>query len=184
MKPATARSAATRSTRTSAWKPSYRRLADTQAFGADIKFDQIAVSAIGTIPLSNGFNVYGRLGYNRLTVKASANGNSATDHENKALYGIGLGYAFSPTIMGRLEVQKPESDITNISLKRSVPFLIETAQATKKNLLRQVFFRRHVRQFRQEYKISKNLVVKTAILLRPVRRDFNPIRKNKAFRVY
>lgn len=100
----------------------YRRLADTEAFGADLKVDQIAVSAIGTIPLSNGFNVYGRLGYNRLTVKASANGNSATDHENKALYGIGLGYAFSPTIMGRLEVQKPESDVTNISAGVSFRF--------------------------------------------------------------
>lgn len=100
----------------------FRRLADTQAYGADLKIDQIQVSAIGTIPLSNGFNVYGRLGYNRLSVKATGVGGSATDHENKALYGIGMGYSFSPTIMGRLEVQKPESDVTNISAGVSFRF--------------------------------------------------------------
>jgi hypothetical protein len=100
----------------------FRRLADTDVGGADLKVDQIALSAIGTIPLSNGFNVFGRLGYNRLTVKASANGFSATEHENKALYGVGVGYAFTPTVMGRLEVQKPESDVTNISAGVSFRF--------------------------------------------------------------
>jgi len=100
----------------------YRRLADTNYAGADVKLDQVALSAIGTIPLSNGFNVYGRLGYNRISVKATANGNSASDHENKALFGVGLGYAFTPTVMGRLEVQKAESDITNISAGVSFRF--------------------------------------------------------------
>jgi hypothetical protein len=99
-----------------------RRLADTDYAGVDVKVDQIAISAIGTIPLSNGFNVYGRLGYNRLSAKASGVGGSATEHENKALYGVGLGYSFSPVVMGRLEVQKPSSDVTNISAGVSFRF--------------------------------------------------------------
>ncbi|SHH39050.1 outer membrane beta-barrel protein [Massilia sp. CF038] len=93
----------------------YRRLADTTALGADLTVDQISLSGIGTIPLSNGFSVYGRLGYNRIGAEATIGNVSAKDHENKALYGIGLGYTFSPTVAGRLEVQKPDGDITNIS---------------------------------------------------------------------
>lgn len=87
-------------------------------------FDQIDLSVIGTLPLSNGFNLYGRLGYNRLEIKAtataSANGVSASakesEHENKFLYGVGLSYDFTPAVAGRIEVQKPEKDITRIAV--------------------------------------------------------------------
>ncbi|HEY0063240.1 MAG TPA: porin family protein [Telluria sp.] len=94
----------------------YRRLADTDILTGNLKVDQISLSGIGTIPLNNGFSVYGRLGYNRVTADADVGGVGYKDHENKALYGIGLGYAFSPTVAGRLEVQKPDGDITNVSV--------------------------------------------------------------------
>ena len=74
------------------------------------KFDQVSISGLGIMPLSNGFNVYGRLGYNRVTIKASAPGFSSTGHTNGALYGVGVGYNFSPTIAGRVEYQKASSD--------------------------------------------------------------------------
>jgi len=35
--------------------------------------------------------------------------------EDKVVYGVGLSYAFTPAISGRLEVQKPHSDITKIA---------------------------------------------------------------------
>ena len=88
----------------------FRRLADFDVDSVGVTIDQTALSAIGTLPLSGGFNVYGRLGYNHL--KAKGNG-SATD--SGALYGVGVGYDFTPTIAGRLEVQKPSSDSTNFS---------------------------------------------------------------------
>lgn len=97
----------------------YRRLASAdiveQGVNVNVKIDQLALSVVGTIPLENNFSIYGRLGMNRLTAKASAGNVSESDHENKVLFGAGVGYNFTPTIVGRVEVQKPSSDLTNLS---------------------------------------------------------------------
>lgn len=92
----------------------YHRLADTDYRGASVKIDQADISVLGSLPLSNGFDVYARLGYNRLEAKAEANGFSGKEHESGGLYGVGLGYAFTPIVHARLEVQKPASDTTKI----------------------------------------------------------------------
>lgn len=81
---------------------------------ADMTVDQIDVSVIGTLPLSNGFDVYGRLGYARLNVETDLAGFTRKEHDSNALYGLGLGYTFSPVVHGRLEVQRPASDTTKI----------------------------------------------------------------------
>jgi predicted porin len=90
----------------------FRRLAKYDVVGEDLTLDQTALSVVGTVPLSQGFNVFGRLGYNHL--KADSNFGGASD--SGVLYGVGLGYNFSPTIAGRVEVQKPSSDSTNVSV--------------------------------------------------------------------
>lgn len=96
----------------------YYRVADTTyrsgALRADLTLDQVDFSVIGTLPLSNGFDVYGRLGYARLDADADIAGYTGKAHDSGALYGLGLGYTFSPVVHGRLEVQKPASDTTKI----------------------------------------------------------------------
>lgn len=96
----------------------YHRLADTEyrsgTLRADVTLDQLDLSAIGSLPLSAGFDLYGRLGYNRLTAKADVAGLTGKEHQNKVLYGAGLGYAFTPVVHGRLEVQRPSGDVTTI----------------------------------------------------------------------
>jgi len=108
----------------------YGRLADDKVSyeydGVDMedkaKVDQGSISVIGTLPLSSGFGIYGRLGYNHLKAKytttASLGSASASESlsgsENKVLYGAGLTYDFTPAIVGRLEVQKPRSDATTV----------------------------------------------------------------------
>jgi len=96
----------------------YHRLADTEVryagVNTDLTVDQIDLSLIGTVPLSNGFDLYGRLGYNRLEAEARVAGFSAKEHDSHALYGLGLGYTFTPVVHGRVEVQKPESDVTRV----------------------------------------------------------------------
>lgn len=90
----------------------YHRLVDSDfGIGADATADQMDVSLIGSLPLSGGFSMYGRIGYNRVDLESNFSDKS---HTNNALYGIGMGYAFTPVINGRLEVQKPDSDITKI----------------------------------------------------------------------
>jgi OmpA-OmpF porin, OOP family len=100
----------------------FRRLGDADFTGGNVKADQYSLSAIGTIPLSNGFSVFGRLGYNRIDSKVRFMGVSDSDHEDEVLYGAGVGYKFSETVSARLEVQKPHSDITNISAGVSFRF--------------------------------------------------------------
>jgi hypothetical protein len=90
----------------------YRSLYDAD----NVEATQTALSVIGTLPLSNGFNVFGRLGYNRLAVEAKFAGVTFKDHESKPLYGIGLGYAFSPTVSGRVELQRPNKEFSNLSV--------------------------------------------------------------------
>jgi OOP family OmpA-OmpF porin len=83
----------------------YRSLFDKDG----IEVNQTAISGLAIAPLSNGFSVYGRLGYNHLSVKDA-------DSKGKALYGAGVSYAFTPTASARVEIQKPHSDLTNISV--------------------------------------------------------------------
>ncbi|WP_020653400.1 porin family protein [Massilia niastensis] len=93
----------------------FRRLGEADAFGVDVKADQVALSLVGSLPIATNLDLYGRLGYNRIDVDVKSRGFSGSDSESRALYGIGLGYAFSPQISGRVEVQKPTSDTTNVS---------------------------------------------------------------------
>lgn len=96
----------------------YHRLVETDYYAgpvrANVTLDQIDLSVIGSLPLSAGFDLYGRLGYNRLTADADVAGYGAREHDNNVLYGVGLGYSFTPVIHARLEVQKPSSDTTKI----------------------------------------------------------------------
>jgi OOP family OmpA-OmpF porin len=94
----------------------YRRLGAWKMQGASVDLDQAALSVIGKVPLNNQFNIYARLGYNRLDASAHISNVSASESTSKVLYGLGLGYNFSSNIAGRLEVQKPSSDSTNVSV--------------------------------------------------------------------
>ena len=89
---------------------------------ADFRANRTSLSLIGSLPVGEGFSVYGRLGLNRLESKISSNGFNAKDSTTKALYGVGMRYAFTPAVSARLEVQKPASDATNLSAGVSFQF--------------------------------------------------------------
>jgi len=99
----------------------YRRLGDYEFSGAgvrgDVDLDQASLSLVGSLPLSGGFSVLGRLGYNRVEADAKVRGfGGAKEHDSNALVGIGVGYAFSPALSARLELQRPGSDASNLSV--------------------------------------------------------------------
>lgn len=104
----------------------YRRLNDfdTADFGPNLNFktDQLGLSAIAALPLSNNFSLYGRLGYNRLDIKTTSAIASTESDDTGVLYGVGVGYDFSPTVSARLEYQRPASDMSNISAGVSFKF--------------------------------------------------------------
>jgi hypothetical protein len=94
----------------------FRRLGSWKASGVDVNLDQTAVSLIGKVPLSNQFNIFGRLGYNRLDASAHASSITVSDNTSGTLLGVGVGYEFNANLAGRVEVQKPSKDSTNVSV--------------------------------------------------------------------
>jgi predicted porin len=97
----------------------YRDLgAFKQAVDGDLDVDQAAISVVGSLPVGNGFNLFGRVGYNRVSYED----NSGKGHDNKALFGAGVGYAFSNKVSGRVEVQRPMRDVTNVSVSVAYQF--------------------------------------------------------------
>jgi opacity protein-like surface antigen len=93
----------------------YRELGQWGAgTGFDYKAEQTAFSAVGTLPLSKGFNVFGRLGVNNIHVNSDFGAINRSNTDLKLLYGLGVGYSFSPNISARVEVQKPWAALTNI----------------------------------------------------------------------
>lgn len=100
----------------------YRRLADFDVQGADVTLDQRAISIIGSLPLSNGFGVFARVGYNDLKAKASVRGFSGSESTDGALVGVGATYAIAPNISARAEIQRPSDDSTNFSVGVSFGF--------------------------------------------------------------
>lgn len=109
-----------------ALEASYRRLADfdvnDNGTNVGVTVDQTAASLIGILPLGSGFNVYSRLGYNRLDAKGRSGYSNATDSSSGVLYGVGVGYSFTPTISARFEAQKPSSDTSNVSASLALKF--------------------------------------------------------------
>jgi OOP family OmpA-OmpF porin len=96
----------------------YRQLFNetTRSFGVPvaIKGTALQASVVGYLPLGQDFSLYGRLGYNKLKAKASAGAGSASETESKSLFGFGAEYAFSKSVSGRIEYQKPASDTSSM----------------------------------------------------------------------
>ncbi|MCG2584397.1 outer membrane beta-barrel protein [Massilia sp. TS11] len=100
----------------------YGRLASFKVSGVDIDADQTIVSVLGKAPLGNGLSAYGRLGYNRLHVDGRYMGFSAGDSENKAVFGVGMAYQFAPNVDGRIELQRPSSDVKLLAIGLNFKF--------------------------------------------------------------
>lgn len=100
----------------------YRRLASEKMYGVEVDMNQTALSMIGTMSVGNDVQLFGRLGYNELTASASAAGYKGKASDTGALFGVGVAYSFAPNISARLELQRPASDATNVSVGVSFKF--------------------------------------------------------------
>jgi len=104
----------------------YRRLASLSytvpGYSGDIDLNQLSLSAVGALPLSNGFSLLGRLGYSHVEAETKVFGSRIKESDSGAVVGLGLGYAFTPTLSGRVEYQKPSSDSQNVSVGLAYQF--------------------------------------------------------------
>lgn len=102
----------------------YRSLLSYNNGFVNTRLNQTALSAVGTLPLKNGFSVFGRLGYNRLDGKTDyvGFGTSSKGAVTRPLIGIGVGYDFGNNISTRLEAQRPTGDMTNVSASLKYSF--------------------------------------------------------------
>lgn len=94
----------------------YRHLGTWNESGVDVKASQTAVSVVGTLPLNQQFNLFGRLGFSKVKAEASYQGMSISDSRTNTLVGIGAGYNFSEKIAARVEMQRPDTDTTNVNV--------------------------------------------------------------------
>lgn len=93
-----------------------RRLYDDDFGGTAFTVNQLSFSGTATLPLNHGFSLFGRLGFNQLSSEERFNSGYRDSYtETKILFGAGATYSFSPVITGRLELQKPASNVTNLS---------------------------------------------------------------------
>lgn len=105
---------------------SYRYLAKVKVplgkyVTSDMSYNQYALSVIGILPLSSGFEVFGRLGRNSLE-RGSIFDVIGYDKGSSTLYGVGVNYTFTPNISARLELQSPSSHSKNLSAGVSYSF--------------------------------------------------------------
>ena len=89
---------------------------------ADFRANQTSLSLIGSLPVGEGFSVYGRLGAARIQERFSSNGFTGKDSTTKALYGIGVSYAITPAVSARVEAQKISQQASNLSAGLSYQF--------------------------------------------------------------
>jgi OmpA-OmpF porin, OOP family len=94
-----------------AFEAGYRSLGDDTKYDVKLEGSAVQASALYQLPLSSQVSVFGRLGVNRVEVKASVYGYSGKDDETKAFFGLGARYALNKQFGLRVEFQKPHSDV-------------------------------------------------------------------------
>lgn len=93
----------------------------------NIKFNQAAVSMVATGHAAGEwekFSVFARAGVNRVNARGCNVITTPTEVTTvcgdggltRGLIGMGMGYDFTPRVTARLEVQKPHTDFTTVSL--------------------------------------------------------------------
>lgn len=93
----------------------YRRLASFTIFGADVDTKQTALSLVGSTSITKELDFFGRVGYNKLSVSASARGYTGSGSDSGALFGVGLGYHFTENVSARVEWQRVAKDTSNLN---------------------------------------------------------------------
>ena len=72
--------------------------------GFDLETTGFGVSALGSLPLSDAFSLFARLGYGSWEAKLKDDfGNSAKDDDEELFYGLGAGFNVTPQFQVRLE---------------------------------------------------------------------------------
>lgn len=104
----------------------YRRLASINyifpGLIGEVDLNQTSLSVVGTLPLSSGFSLLGRLGYSHIEAETKIAGNDFKESDSNGIIGLGVSYAFTPAISARLEFQKPSSDSQNVSVGLAYQF--------------------------------------------------------------
>lgn len=93
----------------------HRRLLSFNFFGIDVDMKQTSLSGLGSINVAKDFDLYGRLGYNKLSATQSYWGRQGKASDSGILVGLGAAYHFNKNFSARIEVQKPSSDARNVA---------------------------------------------------------------------
>jgi opacity protein-like surface antigen len=94
----------------------YRQAGKFDDGGVDVTIKETQLSVVGSFPLSQQFEIYGRLGHNFAQSEVEFGNGKYSHGMDGALYGIGVSASVAPNLSVRLEAQKPAKDATNVSV--------------------------------------------------------------------
>lgn len=93
-----------------------RNMGKYDVFGGDIKATQASVSGVGTVTIGKGFDFFGRVGYNHISVDNNSRFVTLNDDSLDGInFGLGFAYHFTPAVAARIEVQQAASDLSSVS---------------------------------------------------------------------
>ncbi len=82
-----------------------RDAAGTLVGTGSLKASQYSVAGTGTLPLSNNFSLFGKLGISSNHGKVSSAGASSSGSKTSPMIGVGVAYNFTPQLSARFEYE-------------------------------------------------------------------------------
>ena len=82
-----------------------RDIAGPAATTGSFSSSQLSLAGTGTLPLTSGFSLLGKLGVSANRINTSGNVVVGTGNKTGVLLGIGAAYSFTPTLSARVEYE-------------------------------------------------------------------------------
>lgn len=82
-------------------------------YGTEVKLQRTDFTMVGATPLGRNLNLYARVGYAYGKLDSDLAKSRGEDDIDSGIYGVGLGYRFSPNLSARVELQQPIGGATS-----------------------------------------------------------------------
>jgi hypothetical protein len=99
-----------------AFELGYRHLGSFDVAGTDVPVNQTHLSVVGSFPLNQQFDLYGRLGHDYVRGDTHSGGTTYSVKGDSGLLGVGLSARFAPNLSGRVEAQRLAKGADNIGV--------------------------------------------------------------------
>lgn len=86
-----------------------------KAFGSESRVTQVSLSGVGTVTMGKGFDFFGRVGLNHLSVDDDSRFITIDGKTTGLNAGAGFAYHFTPAVAARIEAQFAATQLTIVT---------------------------------------------------------------------